>query len=244
MQQIYKIVVSATWRRFRIVHTADFNKVSGVVPPPSVIPWEIYAGRKVFDLAKDEFRTGRAMMLYPEGIGIMQNNETDFLDEGKRELQQCVDDAFGNSNAFSASDFAATLEKAFTLRKEFRDVAKSTLNGILSKHAEKRAKKKSKKAKQGDLVLVGIHSRMTDHQSLERESGNVPVKASYFVQAMDMYRNYYKNVVFIYVSDDMDWGRRHLAPRNKFGDLYFASEGRPMDKDRYLGNIPNLELYG
>ena len=40
-----------------------------------------------------------------------------------------------------------------------------------------------------EQIFVGIHARMTDHKSLERETGRIPVKASYFVQAMDLYRH-------------------------------------------------------
>ena len=40
------------------------------------------------------------------------------------------------------------------------------------------------------------------------------------------------DLIFVYVSDDMEWGKRALAPRNSLGDLYFASEGRPAEEDR------------
>ena len=42
------------------------------------------------------------------------------------------------------------------------------------------------------------------------------------------------DLIFVFVSDDMAWGKRALAPRNSLRDLYFASEGRPADEDRYM----------
>ena len=51
---------------------------------------------------------------------------------------------------------------------------------------------------------------------------------------MRCYRRHFNgsDLIFVYVSDDMDWGKRALAPRNSLGDLYFAGEGRPADEDR------------
>lgn len=41
----------------------------------------------------------------------------------------------------------------------------------------------------------------------------------YFYKAMDYFRDEYSNPVFIYVSDDMEWGREKLEDKRK--DLYF-----------------------
>ena len=46
-------------------------------------------------------------------------------------------------------------------------------------------------------------------------------------------RDKFKNVIFIYISDDMEWGKENLGVRNKQGDLYFAGEGDAMQKSRY-----------
>jgi hypothetical protein len=43
-----------------------------------------------------------------------------------------------------------------------------------------------------DFVFVGIHWRATDHIKYELEFGFVPVKTSYFLEAMDMYRQHFK----------------------------------------------------
>ena len=49
---------------------------------------------------------------------------------------------------------------------------------------------------------------------------------------MSMFREAYKNVVFVYVSDDLVWGKENLPLRNKDGDLYFAGVGDPTNKSR------------
>ena len=38
-----------------------------------------------------------------------------------------------------------------------------------------------------------------------------PLEAEYFLEAMDMFRAKYKRVVFLYVSDDIQWAERKLG---------------------------------
>ena len=52
-----------------------------------------------------------------------------------------------------------------------------------------------------------------------------------------LFRDKYKNVVFIFISDDMEWGRQNLGVRNKHGDLYFAGEGDGILKSRYARKL-------
>lgn len=118
-------------------------------------------------------------------------------------------------------------------------------------NAKKDGKKKKKTPKRP--TVVGIHSRRTDHLSYELEKGKEPLKASYFFRAMDMFRcafrmlkslltaqirtinslrDFLGDVVFVYISDDVAWGKENLAKRNRLGDLYFASSGQPGDNSR------------
>jgi hypothetical protein len=40
-------------------------------------------------------------------------------------------------------------------------------------------------------------------------------------------------VIFIYISDDLDWGRRSLGNRREAAkDLYFVGEGAPTKEQR------------
>ena len=46
-------------------------------------------------------------------------------------------------------------------------------------------------------------------------------------------REKYKNVIFLYVSDDLQWGKTTLEARNlKHGDLYFVGEGSGKEISR------------
>ena len=47
-------------------------------------------------------------------------------------------------------------------------------------------------------------------------------------RGMELFREKYKRVVFVYVSDDMDWGRKHLGGPK---DLHFAGAGEHLDDD-------------
>ena len=114
------------------------------------------------------------------------------------------------------------MAKAFTLKQHFIDAAKKTFDKILGDFKKKRKKGKSKKKMKSDLTVVGIHSRRTDHLAFEAEKNYVPLKPSYFLKAMDIFREHFKNVVFLYISDDFKWGKENLQKRNKMGDLYFA----------------------
>ena len=90
---------------------------------------------------------------------------------------------------------ADALATAFAPKEKFLASAAETLSGIAERHrrtaaarGEKKRRKRTDEADEEELLFVGIHARMTDHKSLERETGRIPVKASYFVQAMDLYR--------------------------------------------------------
>ena len=40
---------------------------------------------------------------------------------------------------------------------------------------------------------------------------------------LSIFREEFDNVAFVYVSDDMDWGRKNL--KNRSGDLFFLGSG-------------------
>ena len=114
------------------------------------------------------------------------------------------------------------MAKAFELRPNMQDAARTTLKEIIKKHEKIHKKQKKKK-----WTFIGIHSRRTDHLAYEKERNLPPLKANYYVQAMNMYREKYSKIIFIYISDDIDWGIAQLAPRNGRRDLYFASKKLP-----------------
>ena len=65
--------------------------------------------------------------------------------------------------------------------------------------------------------------------------GVVPVDRHYYLDAMAAFREHFAaekkggtRVVFVFVSDDMKWGRQQLANER---DLYFAGNGDGVDPD-------------
>ena len=110
-----------------------------------------------------------------------------------------------------APNLADALATAFAPKKKFLASAAATLSGIAERHRraaakgeKKRRKRKAteeKEAEDEELLFVGIHARMTDHKSLERETGRIPVKASYFVQAMDLYRRVSRDWIYSYENE-------------------------------------------
>lgn len=85
------------------------------------------------------------------------------------------------------------------------------------------------KAKMGGnaVTFVGIHNRRTDYISYMEGMFGIrrnPFDKSYFRAAMEYFREELDDddskTAFLYVSDDMDWGRKNV--RNRHKDLFFA----------------------
>ena len=45
--------------------------------------------------------------------------------------------------------------------------------------------------------------------------------AGYFLEAMELYREKFKRVVFVYVTDDIEWGRQKLGRKSGSFHKYF-----------------------
>ena len=77
------------------------------------------------------------------------------------------------------------------------------------------------------ITYVGIHNRRTDYLEFRRKRLKLDnLYEDYFEDAMEYFREEYwdTTVVFVYVSDDMKWGRRNLKDsKNLFflGNLVF-----------------------
>lgn len=75
-----------------------------------------------------------------------------------------------------------------------------------------------------DITFIGIHNRRTDHLAwTQKKHKRSPLKASYFYDAMDKFREDYDNVAFLFVSDDMPWGKKNIKDKNN--DLFFVGKG-------------------
>lgn len=76
------------------------------------------------------------------------------------------------------------------------------------------------------VTFIGIHNRRSpDYLShIKKYQKKKPFKKSYFYDGMDeMRESYGDNVAFLYISDDMKWGRKNL--KDKENDLYFVGMG-------------------
>ena len=87
------------------------------------------------------------------------------------------------------------------------------------------------KAKPKQVTYVGIHNRRTDYLEFRRKHLKLKkLYKEYFEDAMDYFMEEYgPNVAFIYVSDDMKWGRRKLSRLPHSKNLFFLGCGEFND---------------
>ena len=63
-----------------------------------------------------------------------------------------------------------------------------------------------------DVRVVGIHHRRGDHLDYERVYRIPHITMAYLGPSMDLYLEKHNNsVLFLYVSDDKEWGEKYLA---------------------------------
>lgn len=144
-------------------------------------------------LNKSELRKGKALIFHPYplgyNIGSFDRNNNDAIIQDVNIPISLVREHFQFENYFTSWSFdvLAKIEKEFRTRKKL---------------------KKKKK-----ITFVGIHNRRGDHIKDQVKEGVDELLPGYFLGGMDLYREKYKNVIFLYVSDDMEWGRLRLLPR-------------------------------
>ena len=77
----------------------------------------------------------------------------------------------------------------------------------------------SRSVESENIVVVGVHNRRTDHLQYQAEGGWITLQPGYFLEALEVYRQWSwrsdKHLVFLFVSDDLDWARQKLLPRIK-----------------------------
>ena len=65
-------------------------------------------------------------------------------------------------------------------------------------------------------TFVGLHNRRTDYKSHMMAYAEDFVGPEYFQTAIKLFRKTLKNPIFLVVSDDMPWARRHITGRDVF----------------------------
>lgn len=83
------------------------------------------------------------------------------------------------------------------------------------------------KTKPQKITYVGIHNRRTDYLEFRRKRLKLDnLYEDYFEDAMEYFMEEYgPNVAFVYVSDDMKWGRRKLSKVPHSKNLFFIGCG-------------------
>lgn len=181
--------------------------------------WEIF-NEDIDRLGAAEWQKNRQMIIHPAGLKGDINSKL-YIPE--------VEALFFRDVQFRDEFVLRAQEILGKVKADYLDRLKKKKKGKMSKKAKKRSEL--------EPVFVGVHSRRTDHIVFERDHGDVPVTYSYYIEAMAKYRKHFidRNVIFVYVSDDMQWGRDKLGSRDKKGDIFFAGDGDVDDPD-VIGN--------
>ena len=196
--------------------------ISSNLTQHSSFPWEIYFDN-MHHLEEAKYKTGKSLLMFPNGL-----------------LMSAFDETFGEDYNYHMDDVPGLLDtvmNAFTFRGDFINPAKSVLMNIAHEYRENHPKKFKKKK---DITFVGIHQRRGDHVSF-RDEGNIDeLGASYFLEAMEMYREKFKRVVFVFVSDDLEWGIEKLEKRIKTKDFFI---GGSLQDPTLKGESKELTVY-
>lgn len=150
------------------------------------------------ELGDPEWKTGKAIEIFVAKKNFMRHE----IMGGRKYYRQFRDESV----------------HALKFRPQFQRHADITLGGI--------AKKADLK---GEIVFVGVHNRRTDYLEFRKKRlGLENLYEDYFQDAMEYFREEYDNPIFVYVSDDMKWGRRNLKTEK---DIFFVGCGDPDDVD-------------
>ena len=189
----------------------------------SSFPWEIYFD-DMHHLEETKLKKGKSFLMFPNGL-----------------LMAAFDETFGENYNYHMDDVPGFLEnvlRSFTFRREFSEPARYALLNIASLYRRNNPKKFRKKK---DITFIGIHQRRGDHIALRDEHNIDELAPSYFLESMEMFRQKFKRVVFVYVSDDLEWGREKLERRIKSKDFFIA--GSLQDPNLKGNNADNYIFY-
>ena len=158
----------------------------------TIFPWEYFTG-DIWNLKKNEYQKGRSIIIhpYPGAYNI-----------GK----------FGIKNKDTIIKDLNIPMRLVRKHFQFEDYSINQSREVLTRTEQDFRKRKKLKRKK-PVIFVGIHHRRGDHIIDQVMEGVGELSPGYFLGAMDFFREKYKNVVFLYVSDDMEWGKLKLLPR-------------------------------
>ena len=102
--------------------------------------------------------------------------------------------------------FVKKFESNFRFAAKYDEGAERTLNKIKAKLAYK------------NPIWIGIHVRKGDFVTYELSMDFEPIKPSYYIQAMDLYRAQAlptEDLIFVIISDNVDWCKMHIKKKHK-----------------------------
>ena len=120
---------------------------------------------------------------------------------------------FRIEQALLAPGFLTEFEKNFQFHTKHLKASDKTLAKI------------SRKIKNSlDPIWVGIHVRRQDYQIYEESLNLIPLKPSYYLKAMDTFRQFYpeNTLIFVVITDDISWCKQHVKKRAK--DVFIVSQ--------------------
>ena len=181
-----------------------------------------------------DWNTNRALILYPG------------LESLNWDMSHMGIDKYDLENDYLAKD--KSFQDGFFERLQIKDKFVNHARKIL--HLIKKTHKKihnvtgesgAKEKQDMGFVFVGIHVRRTDHLQYERDNDMPNLDSQYYLSAMQLYRIKFKKehkrkmLIFVLLSDDIQWGKSKLSPKVKEGDLYFGGQGLPNEIES-IGN--------
>jgi len=223
----------------RLVHQDDFKDVIDYEFDRSHFPWELFGGTLPDLEEKAATATARGRAFISENVPTDEAYRTEPGVEEVMKAELKLRPELIASGSVTLARIADEFQAVLKARHEMKAAAANK-----KKAAKGNTTKKAKKFKRKELTFVGIHSRRTDYTALMLEKGGKELTPNYFVNAMDMYRAHYKNPVFLYVSDDLEWGKRHLLPHAKrtTQDLFFVGDGLPRNVDSVGHDLAVMSL--
>ena len=175
-------------------------------------------------LESPEWNRNRALMLYP-GNSINMFNVIN------------IDNyTIDNDEMAQSKEFQDAFFQRMQIKDVFRESAQKILRYITRAHHKRHnttKKSRASKTKQLNYVYVGIHCRRTDHAKYEKKHNMKALDAKYYLESMHLYRQKFKKhhkqkrLIFVFVSDDIQWGKDKLLYRVNERDLYIGGSGLP-----------------
>ena len=144
----------------RIVHSEEFDFFESYPWQPE--HWTIFDKANISLLQENDLIKGKTVFLYSNKV------YTDFI--------------------LKTEGLEERLAENLKIKDEYKTMAEITMKEVMNKHLSKVKSKKKKKKLKNELIFVGIHIRKGDHVALEIEKKVPELKASFYHEAMELYR--------------------------------------------------------